>query len=84
MADIVRIKRLILEEQYPFFTDKDIEFYVDENDGDVNRAIYQMLILKSESSTLSVSGLSTTDTSSYFRRLAVKYKPNNSGSLRGG
>ena len=46
--------------------------------------IYEMLIVKSEDSTISVSGLSTQDTSSYFKRLASRYKPFNSGIMAGG
>ena len=69
-----------LQKQY--FTDDDIQFYVDENKGNIDCAIYQMLIIKSEDTTVSVSGLSTTSTSSYFKRLASQYRPNNSGILR--
>ena len=47
-----------------------------------NKAIYDCLIIKAEDATLSVSGLSTTDTSHYFKRLASKYRPNNSGILK--
>lgn len=79
---IERIKKILREEDYPFFTDQDIEFFLDENDGDVNETIYQCLILKSEDSSISVNGLSTADTSSYFKRLAQRYKRNNSGVLK--
>ena len=51
---------------------------------DINATIYELLILKSESSTISVSGLSTQDTSGYFKRLASKYKPFNSHIMSGG
>ena len=50
----------------------------------INATIYELLILKSESSTISVSGLSTQDTSGYFKRLASKYKPFNSHIMSGG
>ena len=82
-TDMNRIKEVLREEDIPYFSDEQIEFYVNENDGNINNAIYQMLIVKSESSVISVSGLSTQDTSNYFKRLASKYRPNNSGVLRG-
>lgn len=83
MTDIERIKKLIREDDVPYFTDEDIQFYLSENNGNMNKTIYQCLIIKSENSTLSVSGLSTADTSGYFKRLARQYRSNNSGILKG-
>lgn len=83
MTDIERIKKEIREEQAPYFEEDDFEFYLSKNNGDVNATIYEMLIVKSEDSTISVSGLSTQDTSSYFKRLASRYKSFNSGILLG-
>jgi hypothetical protein len=84
MTDIERIKKEIREQDSPYFENDDFEYYLSKNNGDVNATIYEMLIIKSEDSTISVSGLSTHDTSSYFKRLASKYKPFNSGILEGG
>lgn len=84
MTDIERIKKEIREAQSPYFEEEDFEYYLDKNDGDVDATIYEMLIIKSEDSTISVSGLSTQDTSAYFKRLASRYKRFNSGSLLGG
>ena len=84
MTDIERIKREVRENQSPYFEEDDFQYYLDKNNGDVNATIYEMLIIKSEDSTISVSGLSTQDTSDYFKRLASRYKPFNSGNLIGG
>lgn len=84
MTDISRIKKEIREEQAPFFEEDDFQYYLDKNSGNVNATIYEMLIIKSEDSTISVSGLSTQDTSGYFKRLASRYKQFNSGLLKGG
>lgn len=83
LADDVlkRMKTILRENEVPYFEDEELNFYVKERNGDVDAAIYDCLIVKSQNSTLSVSGLSTADTSSYFKRLAVKYKPNHSGIL---
>lgn len=83
MTDIERVKKEVREDQAPFFEEGDFEYYLEKNKGDVNATIYEMLILKSEDSTISVSGLNTTDTSSYFKRLASRYKSFNSGTLKG-
>lgn len=84
MTDINRIIKEIREEQAPFFEADDFQYYLDKNNGNVNATIYEMLIIKSEDSTISVSGLSTQDTSGYFKRLASMYKQFNSGLLEGG
>lgn len=83
MTDIERIKKEIREEQSPYFEETDFQYYLDKNNGDVNATIYEMLIIKSEDSTISVSGLNTQDTSGYFKRLASRYKTFNSGILSG-
>ena len=81
MTDIEIIKKEIREAQAPYFDDDDFIYYLQKNNGDVNATIYEMLIIKSEDSTISVSGLSTSDTSSYFKRLASSYRRYNSGIL---
>lgn len=79
-----RIKKLLREVECPFFSDDDIDFYLSENNGNENKTLYQMFLIKAEDTTLSVSGLSCTDTSKYFRRLAQRYRQNNSRQLKGG
>lgn len=84
MTDIERIKKEVREEQAPYFEESDFQYYLEKNNGNVDATIYEMLIIKSEDSTISVSGLTTQDTSSYFKRLASRYKQFNSGALKGG
>lgn len=84
MTNEERVYKEIREEQCPYFEEGDIEYYLTKNNGDVNATIYEMLIVKSEDSSLSLSGINTTDTSGYFKRLASKYKPFNSGIMLGG
>lgn len=80
---IERVKKEIREAQSPYFEEDDFKYYLDKNNGDVDATIYEMLIIKSEDSTISVSGLSTGDTSNYFKTLASRYRPHNSGILPG-
>lgn len=82
--NIARMREILREEDVPFFSNESLQFYIDENGGDVNAAIYQCLIVKSEASALSVDGLTTADTASYFKRLARRYRPWHSGVLGGG
>lgn len=78
---LANIKREIRENMIPYFEDDDIEYYYDKNDSDEQATIYELLILKSEDSTITVSGLTTQDTSKYFKRLASRYRVYNSGVL---
>ena len=84
MNSLEDLKIVLREADIPFFSDEQLEFYLRENDGDYRATAYQCLLIKAEDTTLSVSGLSTADSSKYFRRLASKYRPHNSGILKGG
>ena len=87
MTDVEKIRFIrkeIREVQSPYFDEEGFVHYLTKNNGDVNATIYEMLIIKSEDSTISVSGLTTQDTSSYFKRLASRYRQFNSGALKGG
>ena len=80
--DILQAIRIeIRENQSPYFEDEDIQYYFQKNDGDFEATVYELLIVKSEDSSLSVSGLSTGDTSRYFKMLASKHSKYNSGVL---
>jgi len=81
MTDIEVIRLELREDSVPFFTEDEITFYLEKNGGDVRAAIYEMLIIKSEESTVQVSGWTTQDTSRYFKRLASKFKSFNTGIL---
>ena len=81
MTDIEKIKVEVREDKCPYFEDSEIEYYSDKNGGDIEATIYELLTVKAEDSTISVSGLNTADTSSYFRRLASKHRQFNSGIL---
>lgn len=84
MNSLEDLKIVLRESDIPFFTDEQLEFYLRENNGDYKLTAYQCLLIKAEDTTLSVSGLSAADSSKYFRRLASKYRPHNSGVLKGG
>lgn len=84
MNSIEELKIVLRESDVPFFTDQELEFYLRENGGDYSVTAYQCLLIKAENTTLSLSGLTAADSSQYFRRLAMRYRPYNSGVLIGG
>ena len=83
MSSLDDLKIVLREEDVPFFSDQQLDFYLRENNGDYRATAYQCLLIKAEDTTLSVSGLNASDTSKYFRRLAGKYRPNSSRVLKG-
>lgn len=84
MSSMEELKIVLREADVPFFTDEQLNFYLKENGGDYNATAYQCLLIKAEDTTLTVYGLTAADSSRYFRRLASRYRPNNSGILQGG
>lgn len=83
MGALDTLKMILREDDIPFFTDAQLNFYLEQNGGEVRGAAYQCLLIKAENTTLSISGLNTSDTSKYFRRLASQYRPFHSGVLGG-
>lgn len=83
MPEIEELKIMIRENVLPYFEDSELQYYLNKNNGDLDNTAYECLILKSENTTLSISGMTTQDTSKYFLRLASKYRPSNSGILKG-
>lgn len=84
MNSLEDLKIVLRESDVPFFSDEQLAFYLRENNSDYQATAYQCLLIKAEDTTLSVSGLSAADSSKYFRRLASRYRPHNSGILKGG
>lgn len=83
MSPVEELKIMIREKDCPFFSDEELEYYISKS-STLEDAAYKCLILKSEDTTLSVSGLNCADSSKYFLRLAQSYRKGNSGILSGG
>lgn len=82
LSSIDDLKIVLRESEMPFFDDNELQWYVNKFNGDYNRAAYELLIVKSENTGMNIAGMSADDSSSYFRRLANRYRPNNSGVLK--
>ena len=82
-AVLSMLKRVLREDDIPFFSDEDLEAYYNENNHNVDKTIYCCCIIKAEDTSVQIPGLSAADTSRYFLRIAQKYRPHNSGILKG-
>lgn len=81
---IVDLKILIRESAVHFFEDEELLMHLGRANNDVNTAAYNCLIIKAEECSLNVSGLSITDSSAYWLRLAALYRPNYTTVVKGG
>lgn len=79
---IDELKLILREDDIPFFTDEQISKYIAVYNT-LDLALYAMLMVKAENTQMQIAGMTTQDTSSYFRKLARQYRPNNSGILKG-
>ncbi|MDY6416168.1 MAG: hypothetical protein SPK83_04880 [Succinivibrio dextrinosolvens] len=77
-----KLKFILREDDMPMFTDQQLQNYLQESES-FELALYELLLLKSENTSLELQGMTIEDTSSYFRRLASTYRPHNSGLLGG-
>lgn len=82
MGEIQELKLILREETSPFFTDEEIAYYLNKNNGNINSTAYECLLLKAEDDSIALpGGLTLANNSSYWLRLAKKYKPNGSRIL---
>lgn len=82
MGEIQELKLILREETSPFFTDEEIAYYLNKNNGNINSTAYECLLLKAEDDSIQLpGGLTLANNSLYWLRLAKKYKPNGSRIL---
>ena len=79
---IDELKLILREDDIPFFTDEQISKYIALYET-LDLALYAMLMVKAENTQMQIAGMTTQETSSYLRKLARQYRPNNSGILKG-
>lgn len=82
MDPIAELKLILREDSVPFFGDAELQYHL-EKAGDIGAAAYRLLLIKAEQDSLQISGLTTADTSAYWRRLAALYRPSASCIIRG-
>lgn len=81
MTAIDELKLILRENDIPFYTDDELQYYLNRNKGDISDTAYECLIIKSENTQLQLAGLTIQDSQSYFRRLADRYRPRHSRVL---
>ena len=81
MTSIDELKLILRENDVPFYSDEELNYYLNKHHGNISNTAYECLIIKSENTQLQVSGLTIQDSSTYFRRLADRYRPRHSRRL---
>ena len=82
MTALDELKLVLREGEIPFYSDQELEYYLNKHNGNLNDTAYECLIVKSENTALTLAGLTIQDSSNYFRRLADRYRPRHSGVLK--
>lgn len=76
MEEIQELKIRLREESSPFFTEEELDYYLKQNNNDLDLTTYECLLLKAEDDSISLpGGLQLADNSKYWLRLAKQYKP---------
>lgn len=76
MSKIEELQLILREEGNPFFSLIELQYYLDKNNNDINRTAYECLLIKAEDDSISLpGGLSIANNSSYWLRLAQRYRP---------
>lgn len=84
--DITKLKLLLFESKYPYFSDEELMLFLQENDGDVYKTASELCLLKADSDSKVTVGPITIEGAGaeYWTRLATQYsekaKENKSGT----
>lgn len=78
------LKANIREDDYPFFTDEELERIYAECNGDLKDATYRALIIKAESDKLQLSDMTLESSRKYWLSLASLYRKSRTGTLKRG
>lgn len=70
-----KLKTGLRESEIPFFTDEELLQIMERNNNDFDACMYDACIIKSENCSVSVSNLSLPDSSAYWLRMAMAYRP---------
>ena len=82
MGEINELKLILREESSPFFTDEELNYYLEKHEYNIELAAYECLLVKAENDSISLpGGLNIADNQAYWLRLAKKYRPNGSRCL---
>lgn len=63
------------------FSDEQLQDYLTLNDGDVENAAYQVLLLKSQSTQATLAGMTLPEQQNYYLRLAKRVRKNAGGAV---
>lgn len=72
MLDIQQLKTLLMEEQYPFFTDEQLNAIINSADS-INEAMYTACVMKGRADTIKVGPIEIKNDAEYWGNLAAVY-----------
>lgn len=73
--DLTKLKILLFESKYPYFTDEELTLFLEENEGDVYKTASELCLLKADSDNKVTVGPITIEGAGadYWTRLSYQY-----------
>ena len=82
MQEINELKLVLRENSSEFFSEEELSYYLNKNDNDFNKTVYELANLKAQNCNLNLgSGLSFTDDPSIYLKIAKNHRTNGSRCL---
>ena len=76
MSDLTKLKVLLKEDEYPQFSDNELNMFLEENDGDVYLTASELCYLKADGDKRIIIGPITIENpgADFWESLALRYK----------
>jgi len=81
MTPLDTLKLETFESECPYYSDEQLAYFLEKHGQDLEAACYDILLRKSMNSQLQISGYTSQDTSGFFKRMASRYRPAQSGTI---
>lgn len=78
-----QLKFNLREKASPYFEDEELNYLLEKNNNDINKATYEGLIIKSEDDSIALpGGLNVPSNRNYWLSLASQYRGNITGVMK--
>lgn len=82
VTKLEQLKANLLEEQFPYFTDPQLQALLDRNGGDVSMASYQGCLTKAQNDGIALGKININSNESFWLRQARFFQPSMTGIMK--
>lgn len=80
MSDIEKLKFNLQEKSYPYFSDEELTYLLEEHKT-VRKASYEGCLIKAQDDSVSLGPINTVSNRSYWLMRAKQFRSNNTGKV---